>query len=227
LDKIIAAPIIKKEMVNFVASKTNFMKTSISLLSLFSSLVLFSCTSSENKVNSTVKKTDTVPTEQVSGNNVKDTVASPQNINNEATVNLVKQTLAAMFKDDLSKNLIEEPSKKFKLFEYDLNDDQKKEIFVGLTGPYFCGSGGCTLLLLNSQGELITKFTVTAAPILIADTNSNGWKDLILHSNGKDHLVKFNGKKYPSNPSVQPVYTSTPNQNLVSGLNVEDQPYSW
>lgn len=198
------------------------MKTPLSCLSLLSSLMLFSCTFSENKVNNNIKKSDTVMTKHA-----PDAVTSPQNSSAENTVNLIQQTLGIMFKDDLSKNLIEEPSRKFKFFEYDLNNDQKKEIFVGLTGPYFCGSGGCTILLLDSRGKLVNKFTVTESPISIANTNSIGWRDLILHSNGKDHLVKFNGKSYPSNPSVQPIYTAAPTQNSVKGLAAEDQTYRW
>ena len=76
---------------------------------------------------------------------------------------------------------------------------------MGLTGSYFCGTGGCTILLLNSDGGLITTFTVTDYPIIVSNTITKNWKDLILYSNGKNHLMKFNGKTYPSNPSVQPV----------------------
>ena len=202
------------------------MKTSALFTGLLGSLLLFSCTSSENKSNNAIKA-DTAIIEKASENLIKDSVVSQQNTADENTINLVKQTLTTVFKDDLSKNLIEEPGRKFKFFEYDLNNDQEKEIFVGLTGPYFCGSGGCTILLLSPKGELITKFTVTAYPISIAGSNTSGWKNLILNSNGADHLVKFDGKKYPSNPSVQPVYVASSAENLVKGLYASDQSYSW
>ena len=200
------------------------MKKTVLFFSLVSFLLLFGCISSDNKVINTKQKSDIVVTEQFSKNNVKDTVVITRNDN---IINLIKLTLDEMFIDDLSKDLIEKSSRKFKFFEYDLNDDQKNEIFVGLTGPYFCGSGGCTLLLLNSEGKLITKFTVTQSPISIANTKSEGWKDLVLHSNRKDYLVRFNGNSYPSNPSVEPSFTVTVEQNLIKGLDVADQSYSW
>ncbi|ATP57142.1 hypothetical protein CPT03_11995 [Pedobacter ginsengisoli] len=203
------------------------MKTPVLFLALIGSLILFSCSSSENKANNSIKDSVNVSTEQATEKAQTDSEAIPKNPNHENTVNLVKQVLNVMFKDDVSKNLIEEKSRKFKFFEYDLNDDQKKEILVGLSGSYFCGSGGCTILLLDSQGKLINKFTVTEAPVLITPTTTSGWKDLILHSNGNDHLVKYNGKTYPSNPSVQPVYPSTPKPNAIKGLDIEEQSYSW
>ncbi|SFJ87415.1 hypothetical protein [Myroides guanonis] len=199
------------------------MKKNVLFLSLLSFL-LFGCISSDSKVTNTKQKSDIVVTEEVLNNNLKDTVANTQNDN---TIKLISVILDEMFKDDLSKKLIEESSRKFKFFEYDLNDDRKKEIFVGLMGPYFCGSGGCTLLLLSSEGKLMTKFTVTQSPISITNIKSEGWKDLVLHSNGRDYLIRFNGDSYPSNPSVQPLYTSTAEQNLINGLHLADQSYSW
>ncbi len=203
------------------------MKTHVLFLGLFSSLTLFSCSSSENKVNNTIKDSDSVAITQTADKALTGSEAISKNPSTENTVNLVKQVLSVMFKNDVSKKLIEEKSRKFKFFEYDLNNDQKKEIFVGLSGSYFCGSGGCTILLLDSQGKLINKFTVTETPVQIASTTTDGWKDLLLHSNGKDHLVKFNGKSYPSNPSVQPVYPSTPKPNTIKVLDIEEQSYSW
>jgi hypothetical protein len=65
---------------------------------------------------------------------------------------LVKKTVQELFKDDLDKNIIDEYSRKFIFFEYDLNEDGNKEIMVGFTGPYFCGSGGCTQMILDNKG---------------------------------------------------------------------------
>ena len=83
-------------------------------------------------------------------------------------VTLAKSALQDLYKNDLSKNLIDSLSRRFVIFEYDLNDDQKKEIFVGLNGHYFCGTGGCNGLLLSPEGKLITRFTVTETPIVIS-----------------------------------------------------------
>ena len=213
------------------------MKTIYPIIGLIGSMLLFSCTNDNKPGNSS---TDTVLTDQAKNAIPVDTTANlsanaPATASisavkpngNEKTVNLVKLKLAEMFKEELSKKLIDEQSRKFRLFEHNLNKDPEKEIFVGLTGSNFCGSGGCTVLLLSSKGDLISRFTVTGNPILIGDTNTKGWKDLILHSDGKDHLMKFDGKTYPSNPSTQPVYTANKAQTLIKGLEATDQLYTW
>lgn len=199
------------------------MKTLFPIVGILSSLLFFSCSSSENKA----KSSDTLITIHKSEESGNDPGSNQKEMVNEKTVTLIKKSLSKIFNDDLSKNLIDEQSRKFKVFEHNINEDTKKEIFVGLTGSYFCGSGGCTVLLLNPEGELITKFTVTEYPLLIAETYTKGWNDLILHSQGKDHLMKFNGKTYPSNPSIQPDYTLVSSQNPIMGLESSDQSYSW
>lgn len=182
------------------------------------SMLLFSCQSaSKNDTVAVVKKDSlTVPA-----------AAYKPDTNNEETVNLVRLKLTAMLKEDLSKNIVSEASRKFILFEYDLNDDGKKEIFVGLTGPYFCGSGGCTFLLLDHEGKQVTRFTVTDYPVVIAATKTKGWKDLILSSAGKNHLMKFNGTAYPSNPSIQPVFDGHPGDELPRLLDFTNETYPW
>ncbi|WP_214226419.1 hypothetical protein [Pedobacter sp. B4-66] len=199
------------------------MKTLFPIIGMLISLLFFSCNSSENQA----KSSDTLVIVHKPEELRKDSVSNQKEMVSENTLNLIKIGLGEMFKDDLSKNLIDEQSRKFKVFEHNINEEPKKEIFVGLTGSYFCGSGGCTVLLLHPDGELITKFTVTEYPLLIAETYTKGWNDLILHSQGKDHLMKFNGKTYPSNPSIQPDYTLVSSQNPVMGLESSDQSYSW
>jgi hypothetical protein len=142
-------------------------------------------------------------------------------------LNFLKAKLGDMFKDDLSKNIVPDLSWKFIFFEYDLNGDAKKEIFVGLTGSYFCGTGCCTILLLNNEGGLITTFTVTDYPVIVSNAITKNWKDLILYSNGKNHFMKFNGKTYPSNPSVQPVFSLTPGDELPRALDFINELYPW
>lgn len=160
--------------------------------------------------------TDTIPGDQYGINS-----------SNEQTANLVRLTLKDLYKDDLSKDLIPAESRKFIFFEYDLNGDSKKEIFVGLIGPYFCGSGGCTVLLLDNQGNRIDTFTVVDYPIVIDSQKSNGWDNLFMMSGGKYHIMKFNGKKYPSNPSVEPVLDLIPGDSLPRALNFMNEPYPW
>lgn len=143
------------------------------------------------------------------------------------TADLVRLTLKDQFKADLDKDLIDSISRKFIFFEYDLNEDGKKEIFVGLIGTYFCGSGGCTQYLLDNEGNVITKFTVAGYPVVIDNNKTNGWKDLFIQSGGKTRIVKFDGKKYPSNPSTLTALKSLPGDGLPRALNFINEPYPW
>jgi hypothetical protein len=149
------------------------------------------------------------------------------NSSNTKTADLVRLTLQGIYKDDLSKNFIEENSRKFIFFEYDLNEDGKKEIFVGLTGTYFCGSGGCTQLILDVQGNVISTFSVSGYPVIIDNNKTNGWKDLFIYSGSKNRIVKFDGKTYPSNPSVLPELKLIPGDGLPRALNFINEPYPW
>jgi len=109
---------------------------------------------------------------------------------------LLKTDLPAMTKDD-----------RFFYYEaFDLNNDKKDEYFVGFSNPYFCGSGGCTGYILNNDGSVINRFTVTDFPILVATSVSDKFYDLIFETGGKFHLLKMKNGKYPSNPSVQEVW---------------------
>ncbi len=116
--------------------------------------------------------------------------------------------LREYYKKDIASGLLDSTSRRFMLAEQDLNDDGKNEIFLGLSGSYFCGSGGCTVLLLSSEQKLNTSFTVVNYPIFIAQSTTHQWKDLLIKSNGKLHIIKFTGVKYPANPSVQPTVDS-------------------
>lgn len=93
----------------------------------------------------------------------------------------------------------------------DLNEDGKKEVIVYLLG--WCGSGGCSTLILEPQGssfKVITHITIAKLPIRVLATTSHGWHDLTVLVQGGGIVegynaeLKFNGKKYPSNPFVFP-----------------------
>ena len=144
---------------------------------------------------------------------------------NPTTVATVKRLLLTKYADDIKKQLIDSFSRKFILIEYDFNSDGSKEILVGLNGSYFCGSGGCTLLLLKSNGEIVTSFSVSEIPVIVATSKTNGWNDLYIYSNKKFRVVKFDGNKYPSNPSMLPVLNTMPSDVLPRLLNVANEPY--
>lgn len=119
---------------------------------------------------------------------------------------VVSHALQELLKDDIEKGLIPEEERNYIYSEVDLNGDGKNEIFAGPRGSYFCGSGGCTFYLLTPEGKEITVFTVVDIPVYVLESTTNGWKDIVMYSGGGYHVVKFDGKTYPSNPSVEPAY---------------------
>jgi len=98
--------------------------------------------------------------------------------------------------------------------EVDLDEDGNPETLVYLMGNQFCGSGGCTLLVLSSDDasfRLISRMTLVRTPVRVLDGKSHGWRDLSVRVQGggiqPDHeaLLQFDGTTYPSNPTMPPV----------------------
>ncbi|MEZ5681961.1 MAG: hypothetical protein R3E14_11800 [Erythrobacter sp.] len=100
----------------------------------------------------------------------------------------------------------------YALARSDLNGDGADEAIVYLVSPYFCGTGGCNTLILTPAGPMwdkVGEISVSRTPITVMDTSSNGWKDITVAIAGGggasgNALLKFDGKAYPSNPTVAP-----------------------
>lgn len=84
---------------------------------------------------------------------------------------------------------------------------------VYLVGPEFCGSGGCKLLILRkTEGgyAVLGDTTVTRAPIRVLAAQTNGLPDIGVRVGGGGIIegyearLKFDGERYPSNPTVAP-----------------------
>ena len=95
----------------------------------------------------------------------------------------------------------------------DLKDDGTQEVIVYLISTQWCGSGGCTSLILEPKGssfKVITRTTITRLPIRVLSEKTNGWHDLGVGVGGGgirlgyEARLRFNGKKYPGNPSSPP-----------------------
>lgn len=86
----------------------------------------------------------------------------------------------------------------------DLNDDSRDEVFVYLLGSFFCGTGGCTLLVLTEAEEgyqVVNSFPTSRIPIVVSREKTRGWSDLIREVSGGGVPVAyvrhiFDGEKY-------------------------------
>ncbi|MBK0370563.1 hypothetical protein [Flavobacterium agrisoli] len=136
-----------------------------------------------------------------------------------------EQKLIAFLKDDYLKNdydILMEQDHSFQYETVDLNGDAIPETFIRFSSPYFCGSGGCTFLLLDADMKLINSFSVSDGPFYITKEIQNGWPVLNITSGNALRIVVFNGKKYPSNPSVLPKVTTAPTDAQV----IFDKPFA-
>lgn len=99
----------------------------------------------------------------------------------------------------------------------DLDGDNKPEVIVYAYGPMLGGSGGDSGLVLKEISEgykTISAFTLMHTPVIVSDDTTNGWKDIILDVFGGGivpgkAVMKFDGEKYPTNPSVQPLVSNS------------------
>lgn len=113
----------------------------------------------------------------------------------------------------------------------DLDGQGAKDVIVYLTGRSWCGSGGCITLILAPQGtsyKVVTRLTITWPPIRVLDKTSHGWHDITVWVRGGgilpgyEALLRYNGKTYPSNPSVPPAQRLTkplPGKIVISSKN--------
>jgi hypothetical protein len=102
-------------------------------------------------------------------------------------------------------------------FEYaltDLNGDGIPDAVVLLRGDY-CGSGGCTLQIYEGTQRgfiFVSSSMISREPVQILTEKRFGWHSFTIRVGGGDSkacnmLMRFDGHKYPLNPSVQPCAT--------------------
>lgn len=95
----------------------------------------------------------------------------------------------------------------------DLDGDRIPEWIVHVAGPSVCGTGGCDTMVFKdgeNELELITRIPLTRPPIVVADTETDGWRDLMVHVSGggilpgQDARLRYDGATYAVNPTVPP-----------------------
>jgi len=89
----------------------------------------------------------------------------------------------------------------------------QKEVVIYLTGQSWCGSGGCTTLILAPEGSsyrVVGKIPITRLPIRSLSSTTNRWHDISVFvagggiQPGYSAKLSFDGQSYPDNPSVPP-----------------------
>lgn len=86
----------------------------------------------------------------------------------------------------------------------DLNDDGREEVFVYLLGPFFCGTGGCNLLILTESEDgyrVVNSFPTSDLPLVATRERSHGWNDLVRKVSGGGVPTEyvhhtFDGERY-------------------------------
>jgi hypothetical protein len=94
----------------------------------------------------------------------------------------------------------------------DLDGQEPPELIVHVAGPMVCGTGGCNTMVFE-RGEhglrLVTTISVTRPPIVVAETSTHGWRDLVVQVSGggivPGHAVRlrYDGSTYPANPTLE------------------------
>ena len=100
------------------------------------------------------------------------------------------------------------------IFEFaDLAGRGNQQAIVHLTGRDWCGSGGCTMLVLTQEGssyKVISRIPATRLPIRVLETKSHGWQDLSVVIQGGgilrayEEVVRFDGESYAKDSSDSP-----------------------
>lgn len=133
------------------------------------------------------------------------------NANNSSASSVA--TLRSFLQKKVGWGPVSDKAMRYSFSRVSLDGNGSKQILVYVSGPGWCGSGGCTALLLepyDSSFRVIDKFTLARLPIRILSSKTHGWHDLampvggggIIH--GYIALLRFDGHKYPSNPSMAP-----------------------
>jgi hypothetical protein len=86
----------------------------------------------------------------------------------------------------------------------DLNGDGAEEVLAILMGSIFCGTGGCSLLLLKDENDgytVMNTFPISRLPVIVSNQKTAGWSDLVRPEYGggvERSYVKhvFDGSRY-------------------------------
>lgn len=92
-----------------------------------------------------------------------------------------------------------------------LHEGGPPQTLVLLSGAYFCGSGGCSALILDGAPpyRVVTELTLMRPEWIVTKQTHRGWHDIVVCVSGggaTPHYarLRFDGRSYPANPSDAP-----------------------
>jgi hypothetical protein len=91
--------------------------------------------------------------------------------------------------------------------------EASEEEIVYVSGQSWCGSGGCTMLILEpaeSSFKVLGRVTIVQLPVRLLSSMENGHPDIGVRVRGGgiqpgyEAVLSFDGTTYPTNPSLPP-----------------------
>jgi hypothetical protein len=122
----------------------------------------------------------------------------------------LRKFLQTYLKDSV---LGEDKTTRYSSATVDLGGDRVRETVVDVSGQDWCGTGGCHLLVLKSNGssyEIVGRTAATRLPIRLLESKTNGWRDIGVWVQGGgirpgyEAQLSFDGTSYPRNPTIPP-----------------------
>ncbi len=129
---------------------------------------------------------------------------TPQSADADAGLEAAIRATSPDYRVDITSGADDTGKARYRAVRADLNDDGQAEVFVYMMGPYFCGTGGCNLLVF-SQGMdgylLLANIPISDPPVIVTDARNEGYADFWrLQSGGgapaEYVLHRYKGGKY-------------------------------
>jgi hypothetical protein len=102
----------------------------------------------------------------------------------------------------------------------DLNGDGKLDAIVYPVGFYFCGTGGCTLMIFQGVGtgfQSVGQVSVSRTPIVVTSAKTNGWKNLIRTTAGGGLPLNYSYLRYRPGTGTYQSEEQVPTNTAVQG----------